>query len=402
MPEEAMSDPVRIAIVGEVARVTIDNPPVNVTSQSVRAGLMAALDAAEASGATRVVLTGAGRAFVAGADAREFDAAPQPPHLPDIVGRIENFPAPVVAAINGAALGGGLELALACAARVAALGATLGLPEVTLGVVPGAGGTQRLPRWIGFGPALSLVVEGRVIGADEALLIGLIDATADDLAEAASSLALPERAATGALPNPAPDPEALAAARRQTERRARGQVAPLKAIDLVEAATRLPLADGLALERETFLALRTSDQAAALRHVFFAERAATGLGRRSGVEIDSAVVVGGGTMGAGIAYALAGIGVSVALVETHAAAAERARANVARLYDEAVARGKASREPADAALAERHAFHAGYDALPPAQIAIGAVVEDIGVKRRVRRGPAGGCDPRHQHLLPRS
>jgi len=378
-----MSDPVRISVDGGVARVTIDNPPVNVTSQAVRAGLMAALDAAEKAGAERVVLTGAGCAFVAGADAREFDAPPQPPHLPDVVARIEAFPVPVVAAINGAALGGGLELALACAARIAAPGATLGLPEVTLGVVPGAGGTQRLPRLVGLKPALSLIAEGRVIGATEALAMGLVDATSEDPVAAAAGLVLSERAATGALPNPAPGPETVAEARRQAERRTRGQTAPLKAIELVDAATRLPLAEGLALERATFLDLKTSDQAAALRHVFFAERAAMALGRTGDTEIEIAIVVGGGTMGAAIAYALAGIGVGVTLVETDKAATERARANVARLYDEAVARGKTTREAADAALAARHVFQAGYDALPSAQIAIEAVFEDLGVKRRV-------------------
>ena len=374
-----MPDPVRIAVADGVAVITIDNPPVNVTSQSVRAGLMAALDAAQSSGARRVVLTGAGKTFVAGADAKEFSAPPVAPHLPDIVARIEGFSVPVVAAINGAALGGGLELALACAARVAAPAATLGLPEVTLGVVPGAGGTQRLPRLIGLAPALALIAEGRVISATEARELGLVDALSDDPVAAAATLALPTRAPTSLMPNPA----AVAEARRQAEKRSRGQIAPPKAIDLVEAATRLTLAEGLALEREVFLSLKTSDQAAALRHVFFAERAAMGLGRKGGAEIDSAIVVGGGTMGAGIAYALAGTGVSVALVETDAAAAERARLRVAQLYAEAVARGKSSADAANAALEARHSFHAGYDALPSAQIAIEAVFEDIDVKARV-------------------
>jgi 3-hydroxyacyl-CoA dehydrogenase len=378
-----MSDPVRITLDGGIARITIDNPPVNVTAQAVRAGLMAALDTAEREHAARVVLTGAGRAFVAGADAREFDAAPVPPHLPDVVARIEAFPVPVVAAINGAALGGGLELALACAARVAAPGATLGLPEVTLGLVPGAGGTQRLPRLIGLGPALSLISEGRAIGAEEAQRIGLIDAVADDPVGLADTLALPARAATGALPAPAADAAALAAARTRAARRSPGQTAPAKAIDLVEAATRLPLAEGLARERETFLALKTSDQAAALRHVFFAERAAMARGRSGGAALASAVVVGGGTMGAGIAYLLAGLGVSVTIVETDTAGLERARVNVGRLYGEAVARGKASTDAAAAEQAERLDYRIGYAALPPVDIAIEAVFEDLDVKRAV-------------------
>ena len=377
-----MSDPVRLSLSDGVALITIDNPPVNVTSRAVREGLVAALDAAAAAGAGRVVLTGAGRAFVAGADAKEFDAAPHPPHLPDIVARIEASHIPVVAAINGAALGGGLELALACAARVAAPGATLGLPEVTLGVVPGAGGTQRLPRLVGLAAALSLIPEGRVIGAAEAQAIGLVDALAADPVAAARALPLPARAATGALPAPATDAAALAAARQQAARRSPRQIAPQKAIDLIEAACTLPLAEGLRQERETFLALKTSDQAAALRHVFFAERAAMGRGK-DGAEVGSAVVVGGGTMGAAIAYALAGVGLTVALVETDAAAVARARANVARLYAEAVSRGKATAETAEAEQAARFRFHIGYDDLPAADLAIEAVFEDLAVKRAV-------------------
>ncbi|RID92466.1 enoyl-CoA hydratase [Gemmobacter lutimaris] len=378
-----MSDPVFCVIEGDIARITIDNPPVNVTSQAVRAGLMAALDTAETAGVARVALTGAGRAFVAGADAKEFDRPPMPPHLPDVVARIEGFPVPVVAAINGAALGGGLELALACAARIAAPTATLGLPEVTLGVVPGAGGTQRLPRLIGLAPALALIAEGRVISAAEALRLGLVDGIVDDPVVVAATCALPDRPATGSRPMPVDDPAALDKARKLAARRLPGQTAPVAAIDLVAAAARLPLAEGLAQERATFLALKTSDQAAALRHLFFAERAAAALGRKGGDLLDSAVVVGGGTMGAAIAYALAGVGVSVALVETDAAGADRARSNVARLYAEAVVRGKTTAIQAEATQAARHTFHVGYDALPPAQIAIEAVFEDLAVKRQV-------------------
>lgn len=378
-----MDDPVHFSVASKVAVITIDNPPVNVTSQAVRAGLMAALDRAEASAAERIVLTGAGAAFVAGADAREFDAPPQPPHLPDIVARIERFPIPVVAAINGTALGGGLELALGCAARVASPGASLGLPEVTLGVVPGAGGTQRLPRLIGFVPALDLISEGRVVDGEAALKMRLVDALDDDPLTAAMALTLPNRPATGALPNPALDTAAVEAARALAGKRAKGQVAPQRAIDLIEAAARLPLEEGLASERATFLELKASDQAAALRYLFFAERTAMGRGRTGGAGIDSAIVVGGGTMGAAIAYALAGIGVSVTLVETDTAAAAGAQDNVAKLYAEAVARGKMTQQAAEAALATRHSFKAGYDALPPAQIAIEAVFEDLGVKRKV-------------------
>lgn len=378
-----MSDSVRLTIDDGIALITIDNPPLNVTSHAVRKGLAAALDGAGAAAVDRVILTGAGRAFVAGADAREFAAAPQPPHLPDLVNRIEAFPVPVIAAINGVALGGGLELTLACAARIAAPGATLGLPEVTLGVVPGAGGTQRLSRLVGLAATLSLIPEGRSIGTAEALRIGLIDAEAEDPVAAARDFALPDRPATGAMPAPEADAAAFEAARKHAARRSPRQDAPQRAIDLIETATRVPLAEGLAAERETFLALKTSDQAAALRHVFFAERAAMGRGKSGGAPVGSAVVVGGGTMGASIAYAMAGIGVKVALVETDAAGVERARTNVARLYADAVKRGKTTAEKADADQAAQFTFHEGYGSLPPADLAIEAVFEDLEVKRAV-------------------
>lgn len=369
---------------GDACIITIDNPPVNAISAAVRQGLMDALDAAVAAGSPRLVLTGAGRIFAAGADAREFDLAPVPPHLPDVLARLEGLPA--IAAINGAALGGGLEIALACRMRVAAPSASIGLPEVTLGVVPGAGGTQRLPRLIGVGPAVGLIAEGRAVKAAEALSLGIVDELADDPVAAALAIAQDRLDATPAIrarPAPDPAPDAVGAARARAAKRAAGQLAPPEAITLVEAAATLPLDAGLAREREAFLRLRGGDQAAALRHVFFAERAATGRAPRDAeaTEIASAIVVGGGTMGAGIAYALAGIGITVTLVEQDAAGAERARANVAALYAGAVRRGRMTRDEADARLAERLAFRAGYDDLPAADIAIEAAFESMDVKR---------------------
>lgn len=374
---------VRHEVTADACVITIDNPPVNVLGQAIRAGLMAALDAAESAGVVRIVLTGAGRAFVAGADAREFDSAPQPPHLPDILARMERLP--VIAAINGTALGGGLELALAARARIAHPQATVGLPEVTLGVVSGAGGTQRLPRLIGVGPAVDLISEGKVIPAKQALALGIVDALADDPVAAALALDLSTLGAPlSERPAPAPDPEAIAVARAQVQRRLPGQIAPLRAIELVEASSG-DFAAGMAQERATFLELRTGDQAAALRHVFFAERAARsqGKGLPDPRPLSRAIVVGGGTMGAGIAYALAGIGLHVTTIEADAAAADRARGNIGALYAEAVKRGKSTAEQAEAAQAERHAIRAGYDDLPPVDIAIEAAFEDMAVKQRI-------------------
>ena len=377
---------VRVDIDGSVALITIDNPPVNVTGLAVRQGLMAALDQVEAAGVARVILTGTGKTFVAGADAREFGVEPLAPHLPEIVARIERFAVPVIAAINGAALGGGLELALGCRMRIAAPQATLGLPEVTLGVVPGAGGTQRLPRLIGIADAVALISEGRVIRAAEALDLGMVDAVEEDPVAAACSLSvekLTECSAIVDLPAPRADDQAVETARRSAARRLRGQVAPDIAIALVAGRAAWPPETGQAEERAVLLKLRSSDQAAALRHVFFTERKAMAQGRDGGAEIDTAVIVGGGTMGAAISYALAQVGVTTALVETDAAGADRAHANVAKLYSEAVSRGKSTPEAADTALAERHSFHVGFEALPEAQIAIEAVFENLDVKRGV-------------------
>ena len=366
--------------------VTLDNPPVNVIGQKVRQGLDDALDAAIAASVDKVIVTGSGEAFAAGADAKEFDGPPMPPHLPDVLEKLERLPA--IAALNGVALGGGLEIALACRMRIAAPGAVLGLPEVTLGVVPGAGGTQRLPRLTGIAVAARLISEGARIKADEALGLGVVDLIADDPLAAAKAVPIHELAAyvpACERPAPAAEQEAVATLRAQAQKRARGQVAPQVALDLIAATSETPLAEGLKAERAKFLDLRTGAQARALRHVFFAERAAAARSKRFGSApkpISSAVVVGGGTMGVGIAYALDGIGVAVTLVEADDGAVDRARANVAKLFDEAVKRGKASPAQAEGGKA-RIAIVTGYDALPPADIAIEAVFENEDVKRQV-------------------
>jgi 3-hydroxyacyl-CoA dehydrogenase len=381
-------DPVRQEIRGRAMVVTIDNPPVNVIGHAVRTGLDAAFDAAEQALAEdridRLVITGAGRAFVAGADAKEFDSAPRPPHLPDVLNRLETLPA--IAAINGAALGGGFEIALACRVRLAAPGAVLGLPEVTLGVVPGAGGTQRLPRLVGLETALPLIAQGRTLKAPEAAKLGLVDALEDDPLAAALTLEAAALAADppGRRPAPAAAPEAVEAARAQAGKRQRGQTAPLRAIELVEAAARLPLDEGLALERAAFLDLREGAQARALRHVFFAERAAGAgpeLKALRPAEIRSALIAGGGTMGAAIAYALWLAGIEVTLLEQDAAAEDRARANIEKLLQQGEARGKLSAEAAANARRDIGFVSGAETPLPPVDLAVEAVFEDLAVKR---------------------
>ena len=373
---------------GTIAYVTLQNPPVNAIGLTVRQGLSDALDrVAGERGLSRVILTGSGRAFAAGGDAREFDADPVPPHLPDLIDRIEASEVPWIAAIGGVALGGGCELALGCRYRIAAPGATIGLPEVTLGVVPGAGGTQRLPRLIGVARAVDMIATGKPVTAAEAERIGLIDGIADDPVMVAAGLdigSLELAPVVGALPGPVPEPEAIAAARAQAARRMAGQIAPGRAIDLVEVSTRLPLAEGLARERAAFLDLRGGSQARALRHIFFAERAAKAPEGLEAQPLDLAqvAVVGGGTMGAGIAYALINAGLEVVLIEADADGMARARENVEKIIAASRARGLID----DAGVAARRAgltVTDDYAAAARASLAIEAAFESMEVKRQV-------------------
>ncbi len=371
------------------ALVFLDNPPVNAIGQAVRQELLEAAKALAAEdGLERIVITGAGTIFAAGADAREFDGAPIEPHLPDVIAAIEASPVPWIAAIPGAALGGGAEILLCCRYRIAAPKAVIGLPEVTLGVVPGAGGTQRLPRLIGLKAAVGMISEGRGVKAGAALDLGLVDAVAEDPLTAALELdlsALGSRVALSAAPAPSRDDEAIEAARAKAEKRMRGQAAPLEAIALVASSATLPFAEAMAAEREAFLRLRQSDQARALRHIFFAERGAGAPDWLAATEprtVTCAVVVGGGNMGASIAYALDGAGIDVTIVETDAAGAERAAGNIARLVDGAVKRGLMTAQDGEARKG-RIAVAVGYDALPAADLAIEAAFEDMAVKKAV-------------------
>ncbi|NHF74341.1 FAD-dependent oxidoreductase [Paracoccus xiamenensis] len=368
--------------------LTIDNPPVNVISQAVRAALLdacaeakAALDAGRID---RVVVTGAGRSFVAGADAREFDGPALEPHLPDVLLALMQLPA--IAAINGVALGGGYEIALACRYRIAAPAALIGLPEVTLGVVPGSGGTQRLPRLIGLARALPLVSTGTTLKAKAALAEGMVDALADDPLATALTLDLSQLGpATDNLPAPEAAPEAAQAARANAAKRLRGQTAPLKAIELMEATASLPLAEGMAAERAAFLDLRKGAQARALRHIFFAERgagASAALKKLEPAPIDHVLVAGGGTMGAAIAYALNNAGIRITLLENDAEAEARARANLGKLFDEAVSRGKLDAAESARRQSDTIAFIHGPDTpLPAVDMVIEAVFENLDVKR---------------------
>jgi 3-hydroxyacyl-CoA dehydrogenase len=374
-----------------VLTVTIDNPPVNALSFHVRSGLMAALDRAASDDVSGVVLSGAGRAFIGGADIKEFGRPPVDPVLPEVIKSIENLPKPVVAAVNGAALGGGCEVALACHGRIAGKAASFGLPEVKLGIVPGAGGTQRLPRLVGVATAIELIGTGRTVKPDEALALGLVDAVADDLAEAAidATLALvgkPLRR-TGTLPVPSAPPEGVEAAARKVLSRSRGQAAPVQAVRLVSAASGTSLEEGLAEERATFLRLRDSREAAALRHVFFAERQAGKVDRLEGVTprgIETVGIVGTGLMGAGIAVSALTAGYRVVGVDQSDEAAAKGHERIAGLLDRATQSGRLGDQARHEALARLEtAGDAGR--LAPADLVIEAVFDDLAVKTELFR-----------------
>ncbi|RID91955.1 3-hydroxyacyl-CoA dehydrogenase [Gemmobacter lutimaris] len=385
---------------GEVAVVTVDNPPVNALGQALRQGLWDAVATLDADPDVRaVVLICAGRTFIAGADVREFGKPPVEPHLPDVVNRIEGAVKPWVAAIHGSALGGGFEVALGCRFRVALDGASVGLPEVGLGIVPGASGTVRTPRVAGAAAAVDLVTTGKPVKAAKAQAMGLVDAVmTGDLRAGAVAFA---RAALGApLPLPASerpvaDPGADFWAEQQTAvaKRAKGEAAPLRALACVQKAVQAPFAEALAFERATFLDLRGSDQAAALRHVFFAERAAprpAHLGDAKLLALRTAGVIGGGTMGAGIAAALRDAGLPVVLIERDAEALARGLANLQAIFDGGVKRGKLTPEQAAARMAGVSGS-TDYAALADTDLVIEAVFEEIGVKRAVFAELARHC-----------
>lgn len=370
---------------GDIAWVTIDNPPVNATSTAVRAGLADAVD--KVQGARLAVLCGAGRCFVAGGDMSEFDRAPEEPHLPDVVQKIEDSATPFLALLHGPVLGGGWEIAMACAWRIAAPGTRIGLPEVNLGLIPGAGGTQRCPRLIGMEAAIEMACRGRVFSAEEMLELGGLDRIAADPEAEAKGFAavLPVR------PQPvsqrmarALSPEALADMRAALEARARGQAAPLENLNALQWAAR-PFAEGQPKERARHLHLRQSSQSRALRHAFFAERQA---GKPQAIDaiaprnVSKVAIVGGGLMGAGIAMAALSAGMQVTIVERDGAAAAAAAERVEGLLSGALKRGKMNAEAA-AACRSRFDAVADYAATSGADLAIEAVFEDLDAKRAV-------------------
>lgn len=383
-----IDSPVSVRLEGDIAWVSINNPPVNATSTAVRAGLARAV--AQVQGARVAVLTCAGKTFVAGGDMSEFDAPPVAPHLPDVVQMIEDSETPFVAVLHGTVLGGGFEIALGCAWRIAAAGTRFGLPEVNVGLIPGAGGTQRTPRLIGMEAAIDMAASGMMLEADALQALGGLDLVFDGDPETAARgfvTDLPARPVTVSAREVAPiGAEALEAKRAAVAKRARGQGAPLLNVDALQWAY-LPFAEGQPKERALHLDLRQSAESRALRHAFFAEREVARPKATQGAtprDLTRIAVVGGGLMGAGIAVASLNGGLEVVLIERDADAANRAAERVAGLIDGAVSRGKLS---AAKAVAQKALFTATADYADAAgvDLAVEAVFEDLEVKRAVFR-----------------
>ncbi len=384
---------VRYQLIDDIGVVSIDNPPVNALSHAVRAGIQAAIRQAQADASRAVLIRCEGRTFVAGADIREFGKPPAEPWLPELLAEVEASVKPVVAALHGTALGGGLELALASHYRIAEPNAKVGLPEVKLGLLPGAGGTQRVPRLAGVRAALDLMTSGTPVDAQTAHSAGLVDELADGrLDEAALDYVRRLVAAgagcrrTAALPAPAPEPGVFDTYRANLAKHARGQFAPQKIVDCVEAAVTLPFPEGMRVEREAFLACMASPQSAALRHMFFAERDAARVvdlpAELALRPIRKVGVIGAGTMGSGIAISFANAGFDVALLELNDNALGRGLESVSRNYAESIRRGKLSEQDA---LKNRQRIRGttDYEDLADADLIIEAVYENLSLKQDI-------------------
>ncbi len=374
-----------------VAVLTINNPPVNAGSFAVRAGLLAGLEWAAAHHAQAMVILGAGRCFIAGSDLREFNAPLAYPELPDVIKAIEAVPFPVIAALHGVALGGGLELALGCDYRVAAKGTKVGLPEVSLGFVPGAGGTQRLSRLVGVATSIQMICDASRISAEKAQSIGLVDAVYDtDLRAAALAFAKEvdgsKRIAMDMVP-PQDDTAAIEVAEARALRRGKGRPNVDQAIRLIKAAgaPNVYAVAALADERAVFQRLRVSDDAFALRYLFFSERLAgsvDGIDPKAAASVTRVGVVGGGTMGQGIVRAFLAAEFHVTVVERDADALQTALTKIQDSLQSSVEKGRLSADACTARLAQLEGATQVSD-LADCDLAIEAVFEDMDVKKQV-------------------
>jgi len=393
-----LDKPVSCHRAGGIAVITINNPPVNALKRDVRAGVLDALvQTRDDDQILAIVLTGEGRTFSGGADITEFGTPPQAPSLISLIAEIDAIKKPTIAALHGVTVGGGLEIALACHFRLAATGTRLGLPEIKLGLIPGAGGTQRLPRLIGIDKALPIILSGDPIPAEEAFAVGLVDEiVAGDLT--ADAIAFAKRVVAERRPlRRARDIESKLSALRADPakfdeivaahlKKARGLHAPAGAIEAVRGALDLAFDQALQRERDIFLKLLAGEQSKAQRHIFFAEREAAKVSdmRRdvTAGEIKRAAVIGAGTMGGGIAMCFANAGIPVTMIETGADALRRGRDAVAKNYKTSVARGTLSTQEMERRIANIDGA-TDIASVGDADIIIEAVFEEMDIKRQV-------------------
>ncbi len=388
-----------LSVDGEIAVLTVDFPPVNALSAAVRAGILEVIQRAIDDRAVKgLVIACAGRTFIAGADITEFGKPPIAPSLREIQAAIENAPKPVVAAIHGTALGGGLELALACHYRVATASAQCGLPEVNLGLLPGAGGTQRLPRIVGPARALEMVTSGAPIPATAAADMGLVDLLSDDVSLRGDAIAFARRVIAEQRPlrrlrdlhekveAERGKPGLFDAFRRANARKFRGFKAPEYNIRCIEAAVNLPFEEGLKMERELFLELLNSPESAAQRHYFFASRQVWNLpdipADTPTIPVSKVGIIGAGTMGGGIAMNFLNAGLAVTIVESTQEALDRGLRTIRANYDETAAKGRISAADVDermAMLSPALDLHR----LSDADLVIEAVYENMAVKKEL-------------------
>ena len=356
-----MSTHLNYKVKGEIAFIAISNPPVNALAQPVRAELLAAVQSAMADPAVRaVVIHGTGRCFVAGADLREFEAPPRAPLLNDVLLAIEASSKLTIAAMHGLALGGGLELALACHYRCATADTRLGFPEIKVGLIPGSGGTQRLPRIVGAAMALEMMLGGAPVSAARALELGILDRVGDDADVAVAGAAFARellsqgsapRRLRDVTPEPAPADDALFA--RELGRLAQlgaDQPAGRAIVECVAAAYQQPFDEALALSRRRFEECRTSLASRSLRHLFFAERTTSPVFRDGAQPVRRVAVVGAGTMGSGIATSLATSGYEVTLIDQEQAAVDAGLGRVAAAIGGAARKGRLTANEATAAV----------------------------------------------------
>jgi 3-hydroxyacyl-CoA dehydrogenase len=392
----AINEVVDLAAEGTVAVITVNSPPVNALSANVRTGIAEAVQKAGADAAVKaIVIHCAGRTFIAGADITEFGKPPKGVPLGEVNAILESCPKPVVAAIHGTALGGGLELALSCHYRVAVPSAKLGLPEVKLGIVPGAGGTQRLPRLVGVERALEVIAFGEPMKASEAATHGLVDAVVGEASLRADAVAFAAKLVAEAAPlkkvrdrtdKLSADPAVFAAFRKTNARRFRGFEAPEACIQCIEAAVTMPFDEGLKYERDTIMRLMVGTQSLAQRYVFFAERQAAKIPDVPDTtptrKIGKVGIIGAGTMGGGIAMNFVNVGIPVTIVETKQEALDRGLGVIRKNYENTAKRGRLSMADVETRMGR---FTPSLDlvALADCDLIIEAVFENMEIKKEV-------------------